>query len=741
MATNTKHLNLRQPSRTDLVVVETDLNENYQKIDDAVYKLDVRVIDTIDELKKLDLKLNNVVEVLGYYSKDDGATHKRVISQTDDGSGVQLLNGLWANIIIEKDINVKCFGAKGDNVFDNTEILQKCLNYQNEKLTSITNTTTNGNTYTYTTPYLYFPKGIYRYSQLWLKKAIYIKGEQSMLISSFTGNYTLAPLNNVWNEYCGWRGHITGMQFSSDKLFQFNSRLEKSSESNLDEGQLIIEKCGFFGCNTVGEIDLQSSIVTFKDNIFSGCGRTIIRACDQLHITNNWIAPKENVLGDYEGIFELGDNSKHTFFEGNILTPRPQAGKEVAWINKSGNGLCSIISNRFGGEAGSFTVANYKTEKPTNFEGMIIDKNILSTVAEKSNSCVVRLFTLPKNLQITNNSGGQDLAFVIKVSSTISDIMSLLPIDKRKISDYRIKIKNNYFNMAYNKRFIDDELDFLVFSKYGKVLDMKSEKQFNYFRTETDPNGIIAIPIYYLNGEPYYDNRFGWTTGIYDVDITVNPQNYYTQNISGKIQIYTDYNFSQKKYSYKATFTGNIFPNLKTGGIKINKVLIDVTRNFEYSSGTWTEDLLLPSGSDLEKGQLARIGFEITTSDGTPVDVSKIIGFRIEKKSVTKFYKATPTPNFFILETPYMKEKMQQEGVYDDFISYMDSKIVYDKQQEKLEQDKQVAYEEYLQRHPDASYEDFLREIDYLDSYKISFVRYEEPEPSEKLKAFMEKWL
>ena len=59
------------------------------------------IAQTIEEIQKLALKVGDIVEVLGYYQAGDGAGHKRVIANTDDGSGVQLENGLWANRVVE----------------------------------------------------------------------------------------------------------------------------------------------------------------------------------------------------------------------------------------------------------------------------------------------------------------------------------------------------------------------------------------------------------------------------------------------------------------------------------------------------------------------------------------------------------------------------------------------------------------------------------------------------------------
>ena len=89
-------------------------------------------VPDIDFLKRTNAKLNEVYEVLGYYKFNDGATHKRVISTIDDGSGVQLVNGLYANILHNGKINSSWFGCKYNSLEStrtNYANLLKAINY------------------------------------------------------------------------------------------------------------------------------------------------------------------------------------------------------------------------------------------------------------------------------------------------------------------------------------------------------------------------------------------------------------------------------------------------------------------------------------------------------------------------------------------------------------------------------------------------------------------------------------
>lgn len=104
------------------------INEVSQNLKDTSTELRNNKLDkvnTIEELKSQNLKVGDIIEVLGYYQAGDGAGHKRIISNEDDGSGIQLSNGLWANIVHNGEVNVSWFGAKGDGVTDDTQFIKK----------------------------------------------------------------------------------------------------------------------------------------------------------------------------------------------------------------------------------------------------------------------------------------------------------------------------------------------------------------------------------------------------------------------------------------------------------------------------------------------------------------------------------------------------------------------------------------------------------------------------------------
>lgn len=87
------------------------------------------------------------------------------------------------------------------------------------------------------------------------------------------------------------------------------------------------------------------------------------------------------------------------------------------------------------------------------------------------------------------------------------------------------------------------------------------------------------------------------------------------------------------------------------------------------------------------------------------------------------------------LKNVYIVEKMKIENVFNDFMRYMDEKTSYNNHQKQLEIDKELAYQEMLKENPDLTYEEFMS----VQPMTLNLV--EEPQPSQALQKFMEKYL
>ena len=126
----------------------------------------IKYYDCVADMKA-DTTLNGggAARTLGYYEPGDGggAIYNIVEDNTlvDDGGSVHDLdNGLKAKLVIENEVNVKQFGAYGDNIHDDIISIRKAVSYCGDNMII-----------------LFFPGGDYKITdEITLTKGIEIKG-------------------------------------------------------------------------------------------------------------------------------------------------------------------------------------------------------------------------------------------------------------------------------------------------------------------------------------------------------------------------------------------------------------------------------------------------------------------------------------------------------------------------------------------------------------------------------------
>lgn len=133
----TPYLDLNIPDKSSKGFVVTDVFEpNFTKLDQEAERVNLRKMsteDNIEELKKsARYKVGDVVEVLGYYEKGDGAGHlrqKKATGYSGEDGVIGADGSIWG--LTTQDVDLSWFGCRyGD--YDNRENIQKALDYANK---------------------------------------------------------------------------------------------------------------------------------------------------------------------------------------------------------------------------------------------------------------------------------------------------------------------------------------------------------------------------------------------------------------------------------------------------------------------------------------------------------------------------------------------------------------------------------------------------------------------------------
>ena len=648
--------------------------------------------DTIEKLQKAFwLKEGEVVEVLGYYAQGDGANHKRIIKAEDDGSGVQLSNNLWANCSTEVDnrgyIDIRWFGAKSDFNFetkvgtDISSVLKKCIDYSNTRAT--TPIAIIGN--------FYIGNPIVTNGQLHM---FGYSTPSRLLISNATGyNLKIKPVSSIWV-----KEGITAITL--DGTGESGTTGVRDTHLFLEKINLFSEKCKstFIRCTTFGAPSRPGYCKTVEATGF-----------DKVFLFDFYEGASINGTNYYN--FQIDDDC---YFYGNNYS--------ISAVGKDGTSP----------SLGGVSIANSVLE-----QGAKIDLKNLFGYSEIRN-CLLE---------------GQDNIFDISSQSYLSKLSIIGNYFEVNggicnISRSSLEMKNNYI--------LSSDFKFNFHACHLMDIDLSENNISTIKNCGYDKKIFNSIKKISLNKLiSAYGNAL---TGMFDINFLKESE--LKNGVLLEKSSYDNIINSLKMYNILETYS-NIYAigysplNLKANEYIVltfykTKGAIDLGMIKDGSSGT---DFSI--GREFSSEGIFTIVYKITSDVnnfiiyGKKYDTDTMISSMIVRKFTEEELKAKKLEDIiYIYQTPiqdpvtvnslntlYHMEKMKEENVYDDYISYMDEKTLYDKQQRKLSEQRQLAYEEALKENPELTHEEFMS----LQPMTLNLV--EEPQPSENLKKFMEKYL
>lgn len=226
----------------------------------------IRTYDTV-ALMQADLKLSvgQHVKTRGYYEINDGGNSEYIIVNDnslsiDNGSVINLNNGLIAKLIVSNNmVNVKQFGAKGDNETNDTNSIQNTVNYA--KL----------NKYT-----LFIPKGTYLVSNILINGTLIVKGEGTNTVIKSIDNNESDSIIKLLNNGC-FRSEIANLRINGNIANNDGTTIDGlmlTLDSNGTAGDmwtnihdLIIQNCSGNGISIVSDVSISAIREIRVDNI------------------------------------------------------------------------------------------------------------------------------------------------------------------------------------------------------------------------------------------------------------------------------------------------------------------------------------------------------------------------------------------------------------------------------------------------------------------------------------------
>lgn len=732
---------------------------------------DSYTVDTIEKLKELRfLKEGNIVEVLGYYQAGDGAGHKRKIESEDDGSGVLLNNGLYANIIHNGEISISWFGAKGDGVTDDSSVIQNCINWATpyEWKDSVSATKLNQKP---KKADIIFPSGkLYRITKtIFLNPYTTLRGSYSSMFGSYSelNQGILADFDSD-----GAIIDCTIFDENGQKLITANPTVDLADDGKITHCKGIkiinlsfIVKPGrdiAFGFNLpychnmcvennyIGytRVGVRISLLWKGEFIYNNittteCGVVIDNTCTIFQFRGNYIITRhdsEYVMKEVQKLnitnpncknkticIYQGNNSDVSIFE-NILE-RADIGiyiEDCDGVIVNDNYMESMLNYFFAGNNSNVTIDVGRVRTYSN-NSKILEMGNCTGLFDGNNSLFVT----------KNNRGDRGQLKIINTLAWLDD-----PTVEPELDTVTVYVDfsgsndaNSGLTQQTSKATLDNAIQSyghiknlnVVIRSYGLVELRKPSRTFLNQNITFKSHSTNASRITFVS-----DNGIG--IDIYNS--TLKFENIY---------IRTSTTSESQDKTIINSLGGNCSLDFKKCNIDTNNEygLLGIKNNasgLSYVSFDTCKiaNSILFSQTDYSKSSNSFIitgsNNNIETKDYVPSGVKLIYSSIPQIKSID----ATQ------LNTPYHIELMEQEGgtTKQDFYTYLGEKIAYDKQLEAEEKAKYEAYELLLKGNPNLTWEEFEQQYGNNVMMNLSLVeRLEEPVIPESVVKFMEKYL
>ncbi|MGL4998833.1 MAG: hypothetical protein ACRC5T_07700, partial [Cetobacterium sp.] len=728
---------------------------------------------TIDSLTKATrYKVGDVVSLQGYYEAGDGAHHLRKIATEDDGSGNQLANGLWANIVHGCEVNVSWFGAKGDGVTDDSDCIQKAIknyNYINfgENRTYLVN---------HIDQLVIKDRGVLFH----VDKDKVIKGENSTL---------LCDMGDVISR---WRcifyqsdGHlkIEGLSLVLKQYYYISDLVVIDNISNTNS--TTFENCkfidGYSGLRlfnnvkklVVDRCEFKTTFSEMKDGgygIFHDSGL----GAGEYYITNSNFEGSissnsdgiEIDYGDCEGIPTLKDVVKYILIENNTIKNYGEIRTEDLTAGLGiGISACNtaILRNNFitNCREGIHFETTLRSKYNIGCKDVIIDGNTLREGVNYKN--ILSIMSVGGEINenticsyiIKNNNFG-------KTEITLKNKIDLFAFknnncDNLFLDNYLnyVEIQNSSMKLLTISNNVLLSRGLVGLAKKIKIINCSLEKAVLDYINPLDSQNVMFVNCVFDNYGHVYDKNnapIQQFIGILEFKNCINDKGFIDGIYRGETFVGTSvqsttvdkHNTNLSTNFYKKgeiIFSGSAITHIEEGGeLYLNP---QEQADNQYTVTTAEGDWLVLS-KNINEYKANRI-YCLTSDTSTEIMITEYNHNKVKLNKIVPVgsilsLKVCKTKVWTVdtvqksLDTPYYTEKMKQANVYQDFTSYMDSQHEYDKEQKALETAKQEAYQLALESNSELKYEE------WLSSYVELLPVLQEPTPSEALQAFYNEY-